>query len=75
MADGNSLTVDDIGLDIASAENAAPLDLRTIRDNAARQAVIVAISRSNNNLVRAADLLGISRPTLYDLMHKFGLKS
>lgn len=75
MADGNSLTVDDIGLDITSAENAAPLDLRTIRDNAERQAVIVAISRSNNNLVRAADLLGISRPTLYDLMHKFGLKS
>ncbi len=75
MADGNSLTVDDIGLDVTSAENAPPLDLRTIRDNAERQAVIVAISRSNNNLVRAADLLGISRPTLYDLMHKFGLKS
>lgn len=74
MADGNSLTVDDIGLEAISAEN-APLDLRTIRDNAERQAIIAAMGRSDNNLVRAADLLGISRPTLYDLMHKFGLKS
>jgi two-component system NtrC family response regulator len=74
MADGNSLTVDDIGLEAIPAEN-APLDLRTIRDNAERQAIIAAIGRSDNNLVRAADLLGISRPTLYDLMHKFGLKS
>lgn len=75
MADGNSLTVEDVGLEPPSDESSASLDLRTIRDNAERQAVIAAIGRSNHNLAKAADLLGISRPTLYDLMHKFGLKT
>lgn len=75
MADGNSLTVEDVGLKPPSDENSAFLDLRTIRDNAERQAVIAAIGRSNHNLAKAADILGISRPTLYDLMHKFGLKT
>lgn len=75
MADGNSLTVEDVGLKPPSDESSASLDLRTIRDNAERQAVIAAIGRSNHNLAKAADILGISRPTLYDLMHKFGLKT
>lgn len=75
MAEGNSLSAQDVGLDEVSAENTIPIDLRTIRDAAERQAIIAAVSRSNNNLARAADLLGISRPTLYDLMHKFGLKT
>lgn len=75
MAEGNSLSVQDIGLDDASEESAMPLDLRTIRDTAERKAIIAAISRSNSNIARAAELLGISRPTLYDLMHKFGLKT
>jgi two-component system NtrC family response regulator len=74
MADGATLTAADIGLETADSapEN---LDLRGIRDAAERQAVITALSRSNGNVVRAAELLGVSRPTLYDLMHKFGLKS
>ncbi len=75
MAEGNSLSVQDVGLDDAFEEKAMPLDLRTIRDTAERKAIIAAVSRSNGNLARAADLLGISRPTLYDLMHKFGLKT
>lgn len=75
MADGNSLSAQDVGLDEVSAEDAMPIDLRTIRDAAERKAIIAAVSRSNGNLARAADLLGISRPTLYDLMHKFGLKT
>lgn len=75
MADGNSLTVEDVGLEPPSDKSSVSLDLRTIRDNAERQAVIAAISQSNHNLAKAADLLGISRPTLYDLMHKFGLKT
>ncbi|MES2236935.1 MAG: PEP-CTERM-box response regulator transcription factor [Pseudomonadota bacterium] len=75
MAEGSSLSAQDVGLDEVSAEDTMPLDLRTIRDTAERQAIIAAVSRSNGNLARAADLLGISRPTLYDLMHKFGLKT
>jgi two-component system NtrC family response regulator len=37
-------------------------------------AVISVLGRVNGNLSKAAELLGVSRPTLYDLMHRFGLK-
>jgi two-component system NtrC family response regulator len=74
MADGNTLTAADIGLETAGGEPVS-LDLRTIREEAERKAILAALSRSNGNVVRAAELLGVSRPTLYDLMHKFGLKS
>jgi two-component system, NtrC family, response regulator len=45
-----------------------------VRDEAERDAVIRVLSRVNGNLSRAADLLGVSRPTLYDLLNRFGLK-
>ena len=45
-----------------------------MRDNAEKKAVIAALARSNGNVLRAAELLGVSRPTLYDLMHRFGMK-
>jgi two-component system NtrC family response regulator len=32
------------------------------------------MGRVNGNVVRAAEVLGVSRPTLYDLMHRLGLK-
>ena len=73
MADGNTLTAADIGLETSGKEPAS-FDLRTIREEAERKAILAALSRSNGNVVRAAELLGVSRPTLYDLMHKFGLK-
>jgi two-component system NtrC family response regulator len=51
-----------------------PLDLRAVREEAERKAVIAALARANNNVLKAAELLGVSRPTLYDLMHRLGLK-
>jgi two-component system NtrC family response regulator len=75
MADGNQITQDDIGLKGSALEEADnSLDLRVIRDKAERGAVIAALGRVNGNMVKAAELLGVSRPTLYDLMHRLGLK-
>jgi len=74
MADGNQITADDLGLSAPEAEGDASLDLRTVRDEAEKKAVIAALARSNGNVLRAAELLGVSRPTLYDLMHRFGMK-
>jgi two-component system NtrC family response regulator len=73
MAETNAITVDDIGLSIADPQ-ASVLNLREARENAERSAVLRVLGRVNGNLSKAADLLGVSRPTLYDLMHRFGLK-
>jgi two-component system NtrC family response regulator len=75
MADDSQITDEDVGLKSAVPEgDDNSLDLRLIRDNAERGAVIAALGRVNGNMVKAAELLGVSRPTLYDLMHRLGLK-
>lgn len=75
MADGSQVTADDLGLAVPAGEqDDASLDLRTVRDEAEKKAVIAALARSNGNVLKAAELLGVSRPTLYDLMHRLGLK-
>ena len=74
MAEGGHITAEDIGLDLPEDGEAPVLDLRQIRDEAERRAILAALGRSNGNVVKAAEMLGVSRPTLYDLMHRFGLK-
>ena len=74
MADGLQITREDIGLDQADANESEFIDLRRIRDEAERNAVVTALGRANGNVVRASEILGVSRPTLYDLMHRLGLK-
>jgi two-component system NtrC family response regulator len=74
MADGMQITRDDIGLDDPEEAGSEFIDLRRIRDDAERSAVVTALGRANGNLVRAAEILGISRPTLYDIMYRLGLK-
>lgn len=74
MAEGGHITAEDMGLDLPEDGEAPVLDLRQIRDEAERRAILAALGRSNGNVVKAAEMLGVSRPTLYDLMHRFGLK-
>jgi two-component system NtrC family response regulator len=51
-----------------------PINLRQVRDEAERVAITKVLGRVNGNIAEAAQLLGISRPTLYDLMKRHGLK-
>jgi two-component system NtrC family response regulator len=75
MADGNFISADDIGLAPADASTLEEsLDLRAARDAAEKKTIIAALGRVDGNIVKAAELLGVSRPTLYDLMHRLGLK-
>ena len=73
MADGNRITADDLGLQSVE-EDLERLNLRQVRDEAERKAVLRVLARTNNNIARAAEILGVSRPSLYDLMNRFGLK-
>ncbi len=75
MVDGNQISADDIGLSVpVVSDDDNSFDLRAIRDKAEKNAIIAAMGRVNGNVVKAAELLGVSRPTLYDLMHRLGLK-
>jgi two-component system NtrC family response regulator len=72
MAETSVIRAADVGLQAAQVNDV--LNLRQVRDEAEKQAVIRVLGRSNGNLSRAAELLGISRPTLYDLLDRFGLR-
>jgi two-component system, NtrC family, response regulator len=73
MADGNTIVADDLGLpDTEAAEE--PLNLRQVRDEAEYKALVKALARTDGNIVKASEMLGISRPTMYDLMGRHGIK-
>ena len=74
MADGNQITPDDVGLAPPANGDLSAYELRRVRDEADRRAIVTVMGRVNGNVVRAAEVLGVSRPTLYDLMHRLGLK-
>ena len=52
-----------------------PINLRAAREVADRRAIRQAMSRTDNNISGAAKLLGISRPTLYDLLKQYRLQA
>ena len=74
MADGNQITLDDVGLNEVQEDQEICLDLRLVREQAEKGVIIAALARSDGNVLKAAEMLGVSRPTLYDLMHRYGLK-
>ncbi|MDQ6825167.1 MAG: PEP-CTERM-box response regulator transcription factor, partial [Candidatus Eremiobacteraeota bacterium] len=73
MADGSTISAANLGLGAVSAD-VLSLNLRQVRDEAEKSAVLRVLGRVNGNLSKAAELLGVSRPTLYDLMQRFGLR-
>jgi two-component system NtrC family response regulator len=73
MAEGPIISADDLGLQV-SASSAEPINLRQVRDKAECDALMKALARVDGNVVKAAELLGVSRPTIYDLMNRHRLK-
>jgi two-component system, NtrC family, response regulator len=73
MAEGPMLTAVDLGLH-DTGEGTLRFNLKEVRSRAERRAVAQALSVADSNVSRAADLLGITRPTLYDLMERYGMR-
>jgi two-component system, NtrC family, response regulator len=71
-AEGPSVRASDLGL--ASNNTSRLVSLRQAREDAERDIVQRALKRVNGNIARASEMLGISRPTLYDLLNKLGMR-
>jgi two-component system NtrC family response regulator len=72
MAEGSRLTPEDLELD-STASPTASVNLREAREVLERDLIQKALSRNRGHLTRAASDLGISRPTIYELMEKLGI--
>lgn len=75
MAEGNRITAEELELADSAVGSTLKLNLREVREAAERATVQRAMSLFNGNISQAAEALGVSRPTFYDLMNKYGLKS
>jgi two-component system NtrC family response regulator len=73
MSSGPLITADDLGLGENTGQFAF-LNLKAVRSQAERQAVLQALSQVSGNVSQAAELLGVTRPTLYDLMDRYGCR-
>ena len=80
MADSDTVTATDFGLPsspVSVESNPVlpdSLDLRNARETAERRVVITALARADGNIAKAAELLCVSRPTLYDLMQRLAIR-
>jgi len=72
MAEGAVVTAGDLGLEDPGDEPEY-LNLRIARQRAEAQAVRQSLAVARGNLSRAAELLGVTRPTLYDLLGKHSI--
>ena len=73
MADGVQISAEDLGLEIPKAQ-IEPINLRQVREDAERNALVKTMARVNGNIAKTAELLGVSRPTIYDLINRHGIK-
>ncbi len=74
MAEGKVVGVEALGLDHPGASEKISLNLKEVRDQAERQAIQRALLLCDNKISQVADMLGVSRPTMYDLIQKHGFK-
>ncbi|WP_267388020.1 PEP-CTERM-box response regulator transcription factor [Sphingomonas sp. GC_Shp_3] len=71
MAEGKLVTA--VDLDLAEGSEEVPLNLRAARESADRKTIRQALARADGNISNTAKLLGVSRPTLYDLLKSYDL--
>ena len=74
LSEGQMVQADDLSLPYSGAVDDMPvLNLRAVREEAESKAIRRAFSQSKQNISKTAELLGITRPTLYSLIEKYNL--
>lgn len=74
MAEGVLIREEDLELDPVELQEEKLKTLREIREKAERLAICKALAETDGNVSKAAELLDVTRPTLYSLLGKFDLK-
>ncbi len=74
MAEGKLVCAEDLDLRADDGEEEVALNLKSAREQADRRMIRQALARSEGNISSTAKLLGISRPTLYDLLKQYELQ-
>ena len=74
MSDGKLIAAEDLDLTRDGEEEPCALNLKSAREEADRKVIRHALARSEGNISSTAKLLGISRPTLYDLLKQYDLQ-
>ncbi len=72
MADGKQVNAEDLELEDVEA-NDLPFNLKEVREAAESEVIVRAINYTSGNISKTADMLGVTRPTLYSLMNKYGI--
>lgn len=72
MTDGKKITPEDLEIN-ESFQKRDRLGLKEARDLLEKELVVKSLARNDGNLTKASTELGVSRPTLYDLMEKYGI--
>ncbi len=75
MADGKRVTADDLELPSEHTAQDHQLNLRQVRENAERHAIVQALRTCNFNIAQTSRLLGVTRPTLYNLTDKYRIET
>ncbi|MCB2108581.1 MAG: sigma 54-interacting transcriptional regulator, partial [Rhodobacteraceae bacterium] len=73
LASGTEITANDLGL-AATSTTGGLLTLKDARQKAEIEAIKRAMAASRNNQTQAAKILGVSRPTLYNLLTGYDIK-
>ena len=73
LSDGTELTAKDIQLEQSKQGTSTSGTLRAVNEAEEERLVRDAMERSNGNISVAAKMLGVSRPTMYAKLKKYGL--
>jgi len=72
MVQGRKISDED--LELETSPKSGGMTLREARERMDREFVLRVLEKNNFNLAKSAANLGISRPNLYSLMEKLGIK-
>jgi two-component system NtrC family response regulator len=75
MAEGKLVHAEDLDLIDGEEEDATALNLKSAREQSDRKIIRHALARTEGNISSTAKMLGISRPTLYDLLKQYDLQT